>query len=378
MPNLAVAAARIEPVTDVLLRTPEQWRIIGKPMQRIDIVAKSTGTQRYGIDADIDGMVHATVLMNPAQTGPINGFDATEARKMRGVIDIVPVTGGVGIVADNTWRAFQAAQAIEADWGAAPFPATMDEHWGTLAASFDEDHRDSTKRDDGDVEAALAGADEVLEAEYRVPYAAHAPLEPINAVVRVDEDAVEVWTGTQIPRFVQANIAKITGIDADNITVHVAMMGGSFGHRLEDEVVKQATEIAMQMKGTPVKLTYSREEDMMHDFPRQIAMARLRGAVKDGQVDTLDLSIAMPSITLLSWGGRASLLRGQTARSWQGPGMRRMIFPTIGSGATARRSLHQSARGALSGPFQTASSTMPHLMSWFTRPGQTLCRNVCA
>jgi len=321
--NLAVAAARIEPVTDVLLRTPEQWRIIGKPMQRIDIVAKSTGTQRYGIDADIDGMVHATVLMNPAQTGPINGFDATEARKMRGVIDIVPVTGGVGIVADNTWRAFQAAQAIEADWGAAPFPATMDEHWGTLAASFDEDHRDSTKRDDGDVEAALAGADEVLEAEYRVPYAAHAPLEPINAVVRVDEDAVEVWTGTQIPRFVQANIAKITGIDANNITVHVAMMGGSFGHRLEDEVVKQATEIAMQMKGTPVKLTYSREEDMMHDFPRQIAMARLRGAVKDGQVDTLDLSIAMPSITLSQLGRQGQPAPGPdsqiVAGAWNAP-----------------------------------------------------------
>ena len=296
--DLATKAAEIDPVTDVPLKTPDQWRLIGHPTQRLDIVAKSTGTQAYGIDAEIDGMVHAAVLLNPAQTGPINGYDDSEARQMRGVIDIVPITGGVGIVADNTWRAFQAAQAIEADWGPAPFPATMEAHWDTLAASFTDAHLDSTKRDDGDVEAALAEAEDVLETEYRVPYAAHAPLEPINAVVRVDDDAVEVWTGTQIPRFIQANIAKITGIDADKVTVHVAMMGGSFGHRLEDEVVKQATEIAMQMKGTPVKLTYSREEDMLHDFPRQIAVARMRGTVKEGQVDTLDLGIAMPSVTV--------------------------------------------------------------------------------
>ncbi len=171
----------------------------------------------------------------------------------------------------------------------------MDDHWGMLSASFTEDRRDSLKRDDGDVDAALAGAN-VIEAEYRAPYLAHAPLEPINAIVRVDEDAVEVWTGTQIPRFVQDNISRLTGIDVGKITLHVQMMGGSFGHRLEDEVVKQATEIAMQMKGTPVKLTYAREEDMMHDFPRQIAMARLRGTVKDGKVETMDLGIAMPSV----------------------------------------------------------------------------------
>jgi isoquinoline 1-oxidoreductase beta subunit len=293
--DLAAEAAQTAPVTDVALRDPSTWRLIGKPMQRVDILAKSTGTQSYGIDVTVGGMVHATVRLNPAQGGALLDFDATEALKMRGVKAVVPVTGGVGIVADNTWRAFRAAEAISVEWGPAPFPAEMEAHWQALSEAFTPKRQDSRKRDDGDVDAALADA-EGIAAEYRAPYLAHAPLEPISAIVRVDDKAAEVWTGTQIPRFVQDNVAHIAGIAAKAVRVHVQMMGGSFGHRLEDEVVKRATEIAVQMKGTPVKLTYSREEDMMHDFPRQIAMARMRGAVRDGRVEAYDLGIAMPSV----------------------------------------------------------------------------------
>lgn len=294
--DLATIAAGIEPPQDVALRDPSQWRLIGKPMRRVDIVEKSTGTLNYGIDYKIDGMVHAAIVLNPAQTGPMNSFDASEALKMRGIKAVVPVTGGVGVIADNTWRAFQAAQTIDFDWGPAPFPAAMEDHWQALSGSFNDDAIDSRKRDDGDVQISFAETGEIISAEYRAPYLAHAPLEPISAIVRVDDDMVEVWTGTQIPRFIQNNISKITGIEADKVTVHVLYMGGSFGHRLEDEVVKQATEIAMQMKGTPVKLTYSREQDMTHDFTRQIAMAKMRGVVRDGKVETYDLGIAMPSV----------------------------------------------------------------------------------
>ncbi len=295
--SLAGDLANVEAASNVTLREPSEWRILGKPMQRVDIVAKSTGTLTYGIDAKVDGMVHATVLLNPAQSGAINGFDATEAEKMRGVKKIVPVTGGVGIVANNTWRAFQAAQAIKADWAKASFPDTMEGHWKALADSFNADQQDSRHRDDGDVEQALSSGT-VIEAEYRAPYLAHAPLEPISAIVLVTDNKAEVWTGTQIPRFVQNNVGKITGLDPEQVIVHVQYMGGSFGHRLEDEVVKQATEIAVQMKGTPVKLTYSREEDMTHDFVRQIAMARMKGTVKDGMVESYDLAIAMPSVVV--------------------------------------------------------------------------------
>lgn len=293
--DLAADLAGVEVVQDVPLRDPSQWRYLGKPMQRIDMLAKSTGTQDYGIDASVDGMVHATVLMNPAQGGGMSDYDATEALAMRGVKAVVPITGGLGIVADNTWRAFRAAQAINVTWQEPSFPLEQADHWAALEVAFTPDAQDSQKRNDGDVETTRSDG-EVLTAEYCAPYLAHAPLEPINAIVRVDDDRAEVWTGTQVPRFIQANVSRITGIPAENVTVHVLMMGGSFGHRLEDEVVKQATEIAMQMKGTPVKLTLSREEDMIHDFPRQIAMARMRGKVTNGQVEALDLGIAMPSV----------------------------------------------------------------------------------
>lgn len=292
---LAPDLAAVEVVQDVPLRAPADWRYIGKPMRRIDMVAKCTGTQVYGIDLEVEGMVHAAIRLNPAQGGAMTGFDATQALQMRGVKDVVPVTGGIAAIADNTWRAMQAAQAVEVDWVPSPMPDTMEQHWQALTEAFTDDRQDSRKRDDGDVETALADAD-IVEAEYRVPYLAHAPLEPISAIVRVDTDRAEVWTGTQIPRFVQKNVARIAGIAPEDVTLHVQMMGGSFGHRLEDEVVKQATEIAVQMRGVPVKLTYSREEDMTHDFPRQIAMARLRGTVAEGRVAAMDLAIACPSV----------------------------------------------------------------------------------
>ncbi|KRS18888.1 xanthine dehydrogenase family protein molybdopterin-binding subunit [Roseovarius indicus] len=320
--ELASDVAGMGVVQNVRLRQPEEWRYIGKPMRRIDMVAKSTGTQDYGIDVEIEGMVHAAIRLNPAQTGPLNSFDASEAEQMRGVKAVVPVTGGVAVVADNTWRAFKAAEAVKVKWGKAPFPASMEQHWAALGEAFAEDTLDSRNRDDGDVDGAL-GEGEVIEAEYRAPYLAHAPLEPISAVVRVDDDGAEVWTGTQIPRFVQQNVARVAGVDADNVVVNVLMMGGSFGHRLEDEVVKQATEIAVTMKGTPVKLTYSREEDMTHDFPRQIAMGRVRGKVAGGRVETMDLSIAMPSVMASQMGRQGQPVPGPdsqiVAGAWNAP-----------------------------------------------------------
>lgn len=303
--ELAAEAATIEPVTDVTLRDPATWRLIGKSIERIDIVAKSTGTQAYGIDFELENMVYASVRTNPRRGGGVNRYDASVAKDMRGVKQIVEVTGGVAVVADNTWRAIQAVNAIDVDWGPAPYPAEMEAHWQAVSDSFNDDQIDTRKRDDGDVDAALAGA-EVIETEYRAPYLAHAPLEPISATVLVGEGRVDVWTGTQIPRFVQNNIAKLTGFDRDAVHVHVQMMGGSFGHRLEDRVVREAAEIALAMRGTPVKLTYSREEDMTHDDTRQIAIARGRGAVRNGQVAVYDLGIAMPSV-IASWMGRLGL-----------------------------------------------------------------------
>lgn len=293
---LAADAARLDPVTDVTLRDPAEWRLIGRPMPRLDILPKTTGAQVYGIDLALDGMVHAAVRTNPRRGGTLEGFDARAARAMRGVRDVFEIPGGVAAVADNTWRAMRAVDAVVCDWGPAPYPAEMEGHWAEVAASFTDERLDSAWRDDGDAGAAVArGA--AITAEYRAPYVAHQPLEPLNAVVRVTEAGAEIWTAHQLPRFVQERVAGIAGVEAGAVTFHNQYAGGSFGHRLEMEHIDHCARIAARMKGVPVKLTYSREEDFTHDFPRQIGMARGAGTVRDGRVEALDLRIATVSAT---------------------------------------------------------------------------------
>ena len=303
--DLAAIAATLDPVREVTLRKPSDWRLIGKPMQRQDIVAKSTGTLNYGIDRVVDGMVYAAIKVNPRQGGTLNSYDSAAALDMRGVSKVVEITGGVAVIADNTWRAIQAAEEISFDWGPAPYPAEQADHWATLADSFTPERLDSKWRDDGDVEMALSQGD-VFEAEYRSPYVAHAPLEPLNAMVLVTDDGVDVWTGHQVPITLTQQVAGITGHDPAQVRLHNQFIGGSFGHRLEFEYVKQAAEVANQMRGTPVKMTYSREEDFAHDFPRHIAMGRGRGTVADGKVVAIDLDIATPSV-IGSQMGRAGI-----------------------------------------------------------------------
>jgi len=298
--DLSSVAAEIPVVQDVSLRDPSSWRHLGKPHMRTDMLAKSTGTQSYGIDMQMEGMLHATTRTNPALGGGILGFDPGEAEGMRGVKAIVPITGGIAVVADNTWRAFQAAQAVSCDWGPSPYIGDTEDQFAAAAASFTEDAQDSRFKDEGDVVAALEGAADVLEAEYRIPYLAHAPLEPMSAMVLLSADRLDIWTGTQIPRFMQQAAAAIAGLEPDQVHVHALMSGGSFGRRLEDDYVRQAVEIALQLPDVPIKMVWSREEDMTHDFPRPLAVARARGAVSDGAVEAFDLSIAAPSVTASS------------------------------------------------------------------------------
>ncbi len=293
--DLAATAAETPVVEEVSLRDPSTWRHLGKPHMRTDMVAKSTGTQDYGIDLRMDGMVHATTRTNPALGGGILGFDASEAEAMRGVQAVLPITGGIAVVADNTWRAFQAAQAVACDWGDTPYIGDTALQFDAVATSFVEDRQDSRFKDEGDVTEALAGAD-VMEAEYRIPYLAHAPLEPMSVVVKLSDGRLDIWTGTQIPRFVQAGAASVAGLEAEDVYVHVLMSGGSFGRRLEDDYVRQAVEIAMQLPDTPIQMVWQREEDMTHDFPRPLAIARARGLASDSGVQGYDLSIAAPSV----------------------------------------------------------------------------------
>ena len=320
--ELAPLAASLEPVSEVKLRDPSEWKLVGQPMQRHDIIAKSTGTLPYAIDADMDGMLYASVITNPHKGGEMKSFDAADAETMRGVQKVIPITNGVGVIADNTWRAIQAVNSIEFEWGDAPYPPEMDEHWKTLEESFTEDLLDSRLRDEGDVVVGLAEGN-LVEAEYRVPYLAHAPLEPLCAIVKITDEQAEIWACTQVPGFLMSALTKQTGLAEGNIHLHMLYGGGSFGHRLEFDVVTQAVELGLAMKGTPIKLTLSREEDMAQEYPRQIAMARMKGSHKDGKVETLDLGIAMPSIVSSQLGRQGLSVPGPdvqiVAGAWEQP-----------------------------------------------------------
>ena len=302
---LAADAARIALPDDPPLKPRAQWRYLGKSMPRVDMVAKCTGSATFGIDVRQAGMVFATVRMNPAIEAPLLRFDATAAKAMRGVLLVVELPGGVGVVADNTWRAFQAAQAVRCDWAEPVHGATTAAFMDAIVASFDDAHQDSRIRDDGDVAQALATGP-VLEAEYRVPFLAHATMEPMNAVAWLRDGRLDIWTGTQAPTVARDQAARLAGLAPDQVFVHTQLMGGGFGRRAESDYVLQAVRLAMAMPGKPVKLTWSREEDMTQDQYRPAAVARLRGSTGAGTVQALDVRVASPSV-LASQGGRLGI-----------------------------------------------------------------------
>lgn len=292
--DLAATAATIPPVQDVTLRAHDQWRYIGRPTRRVDMVAKCTGTQLYGIDLTAPGMVHATPVTNPRR-GHMLSHDASDALAIEGVLDVVEITHGVAVIAEDTWPAFKGAQAMRCEWGPADYHADQAEHWAETEASFTPERLQATWRNDGSVETAIPAP--AVEAAYRAPYLAHQPLEPLNALVLVTDTAIEVSAGHQIPTQVPPVLAAVTGSHRpDQVVFRNQHSGGSFGHRLEFENLRQAVEIANQMRGTPVKLTYMREEDFVHDFPRQLAVARGSGAVENGRVTALSLDIAATSV----------------------------------------------------------------------------------
>ena len=306
--SLAAAAGKLSPPSDVALKPAGEWRLLGKPMLRLDIVDKSTGRATYGIDLRMPGMVYATVRANPRLGGGVVRFDDSKAKSAKGVIKVIAISGGVGVIANNTWRAFQAANLLDIEWGAAPYPLTSEAMFQQVGESFTKERQDSQLKNDGDVDAALkaAGDKGTLSAEYRIPFLAHAPLEPMNAVVQLKDGRLDIWTGTQIPRFLVKAASKVSGVSEDNIFLHAQISGGSFGRRLEDDYVRQAVEIAKAHQGVPIKMTWTREEDMTHDFPRPLAMARMRGVAAQGQVQAYDLSLAAPSVTA-SQSGRLGL-----------------------------------------------------------------------
>ncbi len=305
--DLARDAAALEPV-DVPLRDPSQWRYLGKSMPRLDMVDKATGTAEFGLDVRLPGMKFASVRMSPRLGGAMIGFDDSAAKSMPGVEKIVDLGTGVAVIASNTWLANQAVEAIEIDWGEAPYPTDTDGIFATIATAFD-DAPNSTMRDDGDVGTLPDGATEIT-AEYQVPYLAHATMEPMNATALYTGDALELWCGNQAPTLIRMRVAKTAGLDTEAVQIHTPYLGGGFGRRGELDFGDIATRVAMAMPGTPIQTAWSREEDMRHDYYRPGAMARMHGAIKDGTAVLIDGQVAAQSCTQQAVGRYTGLPAG--------------------------------------------------------------------
>lgn len=292
--ELAEAAGQIEPM-QVELRDPSDWRLLGQNLPRVDMVGKSTGTAEFGIDVRPEGLKFASVRMNPKLGGAMNGFDASAAESMPGVEKVVDLGNGVAIIANNTWLAIQAVEAIEVDWADAPYPPDTDGIFAKIAEAFD-DSPNSTMRDDGDVDTLPDGATEIT-AEYQVPYLAHSTMEPMNATALFTGSRLELWCGNQAPTFLLTRAANTANLDKEAVEIHTTYLGGGFGRRGELDFIEIATKVAMALPNTPVQTTWSREEDMRHDFYRPGALARMRGAVKDGKAVLIDARVASQSCT---------------------------------------------------------------------------------
>ncbi len=301
--ELAASAATMSPPADMQLRTRSQWKLLGKSQPRTDIRQKVTGAPIFGIDVELPDMVYATVKMNPHLGGRVNSIDARQAESMKGVIKVVPIesqTGnGFAIIADNSWRAFQAAEAVNVDWGPAPYPADSAQITARLREAMQSGDRFSL-REVGDPDKAFANStpDQILEAEYEVPFLAHATMEPMNATARLKDGKLDIWAPNQSPTIIRSVCASVANLDSDQVHVHTTFMGGGFGRRAEVDFSIYATKLAMLTDGRPVKVTWTREEDTTHDTYRPAALARYRALLNDQGLPTaLHAAVAAPSVT---------------------------------------------------------------------------------
>ncbi|EEW26527.1 xanthine dehydrogenase family protein molybdopterin-binding subunit [Rhodobacter ferrooxidans] len=293
--ELATEAASVPLPDTPPLKPRAEWKLLGTSLPRPDMPGKITGAAQFTADLRLSGMLFGTVRCNPGLGAPMKSYDATAALAMPGVVQVVEVENGVAVLARSTWEAFSAANAITFDWAPAAYPADTAAMLAAVDAAFDADRLDSRSRDDGDVEAALTVGD-IFEAQYSVPYLAHATMEPMCAAALLTDGHLQVWTGTQLPTQILKEGAALTGLPVEAIEVHTMLMGGGFGRRAEMDVARQAITVAKAVEGTPVLLTWSREEDTTHDVYRPMAKARLRARVEAGKVAAFDLHLAAPSV----------------------------------------------------------------------------------
>jgi isoquinoline 1-oxidoreductase subunit beta len=299
--KVAEAAAKIEPPKDVKLKDPKEWKVIGKPMKRLDTADKVTGKQVYGFDLKLPGMLNAAIKDCPVFGGKVKSFDAGRVTSMQGVKKVVPVgDSAVAVVAETWWQAKTALDALPIQWDEGPnakvsqesILATLKEGLGAPQAFVGNQN--------GDIKAGLAKATKTVEATYFYPFLNHAPMEPMNATARYTPERCEVWVPTQDGEASFAALLAASGLPADKCEVYKINLGGGFGRRgAFQDYVTQAVQIAKTMPGVPVKLLWSREEDMLHGHYHPIMMSKLTGGL-DASGNLVGLHVRLSGQSILA------------------------------------------------------------------------------
>jgi isoquinoline 1-oxidoreductase beta subunit len=296
--------AAATPSGKVMLKSSNDWQLIGRPVRRLDLPAKINGSAQYGLDIRLPGMVFAAVRLCPLLGGSPGRIDSDAALSMPGVERLVRLpayagsTAGFSVIAKTSWHAQQGAQAVNVQWQQRPLGALDSKAIQSQLEAVVQQQVGSTFYEKGSADTAEAQAASHMEAWYSAPYLAHATLEPMNCTVQVQKDAIEIWAPTQVPQLCRAMAAQVAGVPLERVQLHVTLLGGGFGRRLEVDFVAQAVRVAMECDGKPVQLSWSREEDMTHDFYRPMQVARLRAALDPrGRVTSLRIKSAGDAIT---------------------------------------------------------------------------------
>jgi len=317
--KVAAEAAKLEPPKDIKLKDPKDWKIAGKPLKRLDTADKVNGKQVYAIDLKLPGMLTATIRDCPVPGGKVKSFDGAKVEGMRGVKKVVPVGDtAVAVVADNFWNAKTALAALPMVWDEGPNAKVTS---ATIAAMLKEGldaEQAFVGNKAGDAKAALAGAAKVVEAVYSYPYQSHSPMEPMNTTALYTPEKCEVWCPTQNAEGILAAIAEVSGLSVAKCDVYKQLLGGGFGRRgAFTDFARQAVQIAMQMPGTPVKLLWTREEDMTHDYYHPITQCKMRGGL-DAAGNLVGLQMRISGQSILAAVFPQNLKEGMDPAAFQG------------------------------------------------------------
>jgi isoquinoline 1-oxidoreductase beta subunit len=293
--ELAEDAAKQPVPEQPALKDPKEFRIVGTPAKRLDIPAKVDGTAVFGIDIEQPGMLIAQVEHCPIFGGALGSVNSAAAEAVDGVRKVLTIPTGVAVVADHFWAARKGREALEVTWDARGSDKLSSA--SILAMCKAAAGKGAVARSDGDVRKALGRAKQRIDAVYDVPYLAHAPMEPLSCTAIITADRCEVWTSTQSPGRARTLAAEISGLDEGKVTLHTALLGGGFGRRSHSDFVADALHIARAMPGTPIKLVWSREDDIRGGFYRPMAYNELSGGLDaEGWPVAWEHRIASPAI----------------------------------------------------------------------------------